>query len=312
MSTTTGPLIDAAIGPKPERKPPRRAWRQKKTAWSPTLSPRQGLLMSLPFISLALVFVVYPFVRLARIAFGDPNGFGNFGDFFKSDANVKALWTTFLIAGIVTAVSIIAGALVAWSLKTTRSRWMRLLLLSAVLVPFWMGSVIKLYAWTVMLQSYGVINRFLMWTGIIDDPLGLLYNQFAVVVGMTYQMLPYSVLPLVVAFSTIELDLVRAAESLGATRLQAIRSVVVPLAIPGVLATVTIVYVISIGFFLTPVVLGGFTAPFSASLISQNIFDFFDLAGAAVTSVMLLIGALGIVYSGYKIVGKDRLRKALG
>jgi putative spermidine/putrescine transport system permease protein len=129
---------------------------------------------------------------------------------------------------------------------------------------------------------------------------------------MIYQMLPYSVLPLVVAFSSIDLDLVRAAQSLGASRLRAIYSVVVPLGLPGVLATVTLVYVISIGFFLTPVALGGITSPFSASLISQDVFDFFNLPGAAVNSVWLLVAGMVVVGVGFAVVGKERLRKAMG
>lgn len=301
---TLPPGLDA-VAPPPSR-------RGKKRPWRPGLKTWQGLLMLTPFVVLVALFVVYPFIRLMMIATGEPDGLGNLVSFIKDGTNLRVMRTTFLIAGIVTVLSVAFGSLIAWSLKTSRSKWMKTALFAAILLPFWMGSVIKLYAWTVMLQSFGVINRFLMWAGIIDSPLHLLYNQFAVIVGMTYQMLPYSVLPLAVAFSTIDLDLLRAAQSLGASRMQAIRSVVIPLAIPGVLATVTLVYVISIGFFLTPVVLGGFTAPFSASLISQDIFDFFDLTGAAVTSVWLLAGGLLIVLIGYLLVGKERLRKAMG
>lgn len=285
---------------------------KRRNVWSPGLKSWQGVAMAAPFIVLVTLFVLYPFIRLLTIALGEPDGFGNVVEFFQNDSSLRVMWTTFWVAAVVTVLSIAFGALIAWSLKTSRSKWMKLALLGAVLLPFWMGSVIKLYAWTVMLQSFGVINRFLMWTGIVNEPLDLLYNKLAVVIGMTYQMLPYSVLPLAVAFSSIDLDLIRAAQSLGASRMQAIRSVVIPLATPGVLATVTLVYVISIGFFLTPVVLGGFTAPFSASLISQDIFDFFDLTGAAVTSVVLLAGGLLIVLLGYLLVGKERLRKALG
>jgi len=311
MSTTDTRAPAPASGPPAKRTEGQAAARGRR-AWRPGLSRLHGLALSLPFIFIVLLFVAYPFIRLVKIALGPPGGLENLTAFLDNGANLRVLGTTFWVSALVTLLSVALGANIAWSLKTTRSRFMRLLMLSAIFVPFWMGSVIKLYAWTILLQTYGLINRILMGIGLTNEPLHLLYNETAVVIGMVYQMLPYSVLPLYVAFHTIDLDLIRAAESLGASRLRALASVVVPLAAPGVLATVIIVYVISIGFFLTPVVLGGFTAPFSASLIAQNIFDFFDLIGAAVTAVFLLFGGLAVVLTGYKLVGKDRLRKALG
>jgi ABC-type spermidine/putrescine transport system permease subunit I len=145
----------------------------------------------------------------------------------------------------------------------------------------------------------------------IAEPLDLLYTQTAVIIGMVYQLLPYAVLPLYVSFASIDLDLIQAAEGLGASRVRAIASIVTPLATPGILATATIVYVISLGFYLTPVILGGATSPFTATLISQNIFDFFDLAGASVSAILLLLGALIAVTLGYLLVGRERLRRAL-
>jgi ABC-type spermidine/putrescine transport system permease subunit I len=130
-------------------------------------------------------------------------------------------------------------------------------------------------------------------------------------VGMLYQLLLYAVLPLYVTFLSIDTDLVLAAESLGAQRGRALASVVIPLAIPGLLATSIIVYVIALGFFLTPVILGGATSPFTASLIAQDIFQFYDISGASVSAVILLVAALVVVGGGYRLVGKERLRRAI-
>jgi putative spermidine/putrescine transport system permease protein len=174
-----------------------------------------------------------------------------------------------------------------------------------------MGSVIKLYAFTILLERLGVVNTTLQDLHLTSQPLSLLYTQFAVVIGMVYQLLPYSVLPLYVAFLTIDLDLLLAAEGLGASRARALLSVVVPLGLPGILATVTIVYVICLGFYLTPVILGGATAPFTASLISSDLFTFFDSADAAIAAIFLLIGAILVVAIGYGLVGKDRLKRAI-
>jgi len=282
----------------------RRRWRPEPSAWI-------GLILALPYILMLAVMVVYPFIRLTLTALGPPSGGSNFTHFLNNRANLAVMRITFVDAAYVTALTVGIGALTAWWLRTTQSRVMRLLILSAIFVPLWMGSVIKLYAFTILLQRRGAINLFLLKMGLIAEPLDLLYTQTAVIIGMVYQLLPYAVLPLYVSFATIDLDLIRAAEGLGASRVRALVSIVTPLAVPGVLATVTIVYVISLGFYLTPVILGGATSPFTATLISQDIFDFFDLAGASVSAILLLFGALIAVTLGYLLVGRDRLRRAL-
>lgn len=265
--------------------------------------------MSLPLIILLAGMLLIPFTRLLMIVLESPE---RVGAFVETPANLKVLRTTFIDALIVTLLSLGLGAVLAWTVRTTRSRTMRLLVLIATLVPFWMGSVVKLYAFTVILQTNGIVNKALIKVGVIDHPLDLLYNELAVIVGMTYQMLPYSVLPLYVAFASVDEDLLLAAQGLGAARWRALTGIAMPLATPGILATATIVYVISIGFYLTPVVLGGVTAPFSASLIAQDVFLFFDIPSAAITAVFLLAGGLLVVGTGYLVVGRERLRRALG
>lgn len=189
---------------------------------------------------------------------------------------------------------------------------MKTVLLIAVSLPFWMSSVIKIYAWTVLLQTEGMVNTFLRAIGIIDEPLQLLYNEVAVVIGMVYQLLPWATIPLFAFFSYIDRDLLIAAQGLGASRLRALRSILMPLALPGLFATGIIVYVMSIGFYITPVILGGFTSSFSATLIQMNIFQFYDITSAAITALSLLIGGMLLIGIGLLIVGRERLRRTLG
>jgi putative spermidine/putrescine transport system permease protein len=108
------------------------------------------------------------------------------------------------------------------------------------------------------------------------------------------------------------MNLIQAAESMGASRTRALRDVVAPLALPGLLASTVIVYVICIGYYLTPVLLGGATAPFTASLIADDIFNLFEPAQAAVASVLLLIVAGLVILGGLRLVGKERMRRAIG
>ena len=286
----------------------------RSRAWRPEIGALPSALLVLPFVVMAAFFVVYPFIRLAQIALLPKDSINNIVEFFTTSESLRVLKITYTVAAIVTAISVLLGAMLAWTLKTTRFRAVKFIILSSILIPFWMGTTIKLYAWTVILQTNGVINNFLVATGIVSDSARptLLYNELAVVVGMASQMLPYAVLPLVVAFSSIDLDIVRAAEGLGAARLRAIISIVIPLSIPGILATTMLVFVLSTGFFLTPVILGGVTSPFTASFIYQNIFTFFDLNAAAITALVLILSASVVIFLGLKIVGAERIRKALG
>lgn len=257
------------------------------------------------------VMLIVPLVRLTTIALGEPDGFGNVARFFESGVHVEVMLTTFLDSAIVGVLCVVIGSVLAWTLRTSTSVVMRSLLWAALLLPFLMGTVTKLYSMTVVLQSNGIINRTLMGLGLSDHPLDLMYNQFAVVTGMTYQMLPYAVLPLLAGFQSINTDLVQAAEGLGASRLRALASTVLPLSIPSLLASFTVVYIISVGFFLTPVLLGGATAPFTSSLIASDVFEFYDVTSAAVSALILLVASLVVVGITYAIVGRERLARAV-
>lgn len=284
---------------------------RRARAWSADRDSFTGFLLSGPVIVLVGLMLVYPLVRLVTIAVGEPDGLGNVSGWFSSSAHLRVLRITFVDSAIVTAICLVLGAVLAWSLRTTRRPFVRGILWAALILPFLMGSVVKLYALTVMLEGPGVINRALTGIGLIDEPLELLYNQIAVVIGLTYQMLPFAVLPLLAGFHTIDPELVKAAESLGASRMRALVSTVVPLSVPSLFATGTIVYIICLGFFLTPEVLGGATAPFIAALISQDVFLFYDVTSAAVSSLVLLVGSLLVIVAAYLLIGRERLGRAV-
>jgi ABC-type spermidine/putrescine transport system permease subunit I len=282
-----------------------------RRSWSPEPSRLTGAVLVAPFLVMLALYVVYPFVTLVRAAVAPPGGLRNLEVFFANRANLNIIVVTFRDAVIVTAIVFAFGSLLAWALRSSTSIVMRGILLMAIFMPLWMGSVVKIYAISVLLGREGIINTVLASLGLIDHPLPLLYTQAAVIAGMVYQLLPYGVLPMYVAFSTIDADLVLAAESLGASRVRALANVVLPLAIPGILAALVINFVLALGFYLTPVLLGGATQPFTASLIQEDLFTYFDIPGAAIGGLVLLaVGAVAIVL-GYLLVGKERLRRAI-
>lgn len=285
---------------------------RRPRGWRTEMSGLKGVGLAMPLLVMVALFLLYPLVRMVQLALGAPNGVGNISKYFEQPSNLVVLRVTFVDAAIVAIISVALGAIVAWYITVTARKIVRAALVASIFVPFWMGSVVKLYAFTVLLERLGLVNRILLDLHIINSPLNLIYNQFAVVLGMVYQLLPYSVLPLFVVFRSVDVDLLRAAQSLGASRITAIRTILLPLSLPGFLASTTIVYVIGLGFFLTPVLLGGATSPFAASFMYDDIFSYYDFTDAAVSALVLLAGAGLVLFVASRFVGKEQLRRVLG
>lgn len=278
--------------------------------WRPELPLPLGVLLVAPTVILFGLLFVLPLARVIQLSFTDPAlGVQRYRDFLESDAQVKAMLTTLKVSLIVTVVSLLAGAIVAWTLRTTRSRLLRTLLWIGTIFPLWMSVVVLTYVFTILLQRRGIVNETAQFIGLTDRPFGLLYNTTAVVIAMTYSMIPFAILPLYATFVHIDEDLIRAAESLGASRIRAVLSIVIPLALPAFLAAGSIVFVVALGFYITPTLLGTPTEPFLAALIADQVYNQFDVAGAAAGSTILLLVAVVVVIAAYLAVGSERLRR---
>lgn len=281
-----------------------------KRRWSPERPTWVGAVQIGPLVVVLALFVLYPLVELISASLRE-HGIAQYAAYFRSRANVRALVFTLWESSVVTILAVVLGGVLGWSLRTARSRAGKIVLWAAVLVPLWMGVVIKNYAFMIILGRNGIVNIVLQMLGATHGPIDLLYTPSAVIIGMLYTMLPYAVLPLYVTFLSIDMDLVAAAESLGASRLRAMMSVVLPLSAPGFLGTTVLVFVISIGFYVTPVVLGGSKGTFVSTLVQDDLFFRFDYAAAA-TSGALLVGVAAIVLSlALLLVGRRRLERAI-
>jgi putrescine transport system permease protein len=166
----------------------------------------------------------------------------------------------------------------------------RSLLLLLIILPFWVSFLLRVYAWMGLLNNYGMINNALMWLGIIDQPIQFMYTDFAIFIGLTYSYLPFMVLPLYATLERMDMDLIEAAQDLGASRTQAFWDVTWPLARPGVIAGCMLVFIPSMGEYVIPYLLGG---PESL-LIGRVLFDEFFVnrdwpLASSVAIVLLLI-----------------------
>ncbi|WP_143046678.1 ABC transporter permease [Bradyrhizobium erythrophlei] len=265
----------------------------------------------MPLIVLLVLLVLFPISQVLMLPL-EAGGLRQLASFFRVPSNVRALEYTVLISLAVTFGTIILAAPLAWTLRMPGSTLWKSIVWLAVLAPLWMNIVIKTYAFMIILGRHGILSEAVQALRLTSEPIDLLYTPWAVIVAMLHTMLPYGVLPLFVTFSTIDSDLVRAAESLGATRAGAIYSVVMPLSLVGILATGTIIFVICLGFYVTPVILGGAQSPYISTLVQGDLFLRFDTVGAATDSAVLTAVAGLIVILASWLLGGQNLKRALG
>ncbi len=254
----------------------------------------KGIGLAIPAMLLLAVFFVMPVVSLLLRSITEPEfGLQNYATLVATSTYAKVFWNTFMVASVVTVITMILGYPVAWTLSVLPGRWAAVIF-AVILLSMWTNLLARTYAWMVLLQSTGVINRSLMALGIIDTPLPLINNLTGVTIGMVYIMLPFFILPLQASFRSIDPSTLQAASLCGAGRWQAFRRVLLPLSLPGVLSGGLIVFVMSLGYFVTPALLGGTSNMMLAEMIAQLVQSLLNwgLGGAAAFVLLVLTLAL--------------------
>ena len=175
---------------------------------------------------------------------------------FDDAVLIQVLVRTIVLSLVVTAICLLLGYPIAYVMLLS-SGWMQRFIALLIVLPLWTSLLVRTYAWMVILGRKGLVNEALITLGAIDAPLSLLYTRFSVYVGMVHIMLPFMVLPLFAVMRRIDMRLVSGAWSLGASRTMAFFFVFLPLSLPGILAGSLLVFILSIGFFVTPALLGG-------------------------------------------------------
>src|SRR5262245_60521601 len=208
-----------------------------------------------------------------------------------------ALWSTFRTSLITTIVCMLVGYPTAYYLARANVG-NRSLLLFLLFLPFWISYIIRTLAWINVLGRNGFVNVVLEWFGIIHEPLKLLYNDFSVVMGLTYFLLPYMIINVYVSIDGIDRNLESAARTLGCTPWQSFREVTLPLSLPGLGAGSLLCFVLAAGSYVTPRLLGGPDTLFFPDLIYEAIISQLDWPTGAVLSVILLL-SLGLLVAVY-------------
>ena len=222
---------------------------------------------------------------------------------------IKLFERTLIMSVIITAACIALGYPVAWLLANLPMRQANLLMI-LVLLPFWTSLLVRTSAWKVMLQQQGVINDLLVATGIIEETgrLVMINNQFGTIVAMTHILLPFMILPMYSVMQTIPLSYLRAAKSLGATNWTAFWRVYFPQSVPGIGAGSILVFILAIGYYITPEIVGGNKGVFISNRVAYHIFQSMNWGLAAALGTILLLAVLILYWAYDKIVGIDNVK----
>jgi putative spermidine/putrescine transport system permease protein len=222
----------------------------------------------------------------------DPKpGLGNYAKLFESDSLVRIIMTTLRTCVITTIVSVALGYLVAYTVVHALARekaWM----LTFVLLSFWISVLVRTFAWIMLLGNNGVVNNALSDIGLINEPIAFMRNELGVLIGMVQYMIPYAVLPLLANMQGLDPRVMQASRSLGASGLQTFLRVYLPLTKPGIIAAALLVFIISLGFYVTPAILGGGKVLMIAEYISVQILVTLRWGTAAMLAALMLGGVL--------------------
>jgi spermidine/putrescine transport system permease protein len=254
-----------------------------------------------------LVYSFYENLDLAvdRVAFQ----FGNWEELFTDNYYHYAIWKTLWMATIVTVIAAVLGYIPAYYIVHTqfRHKWLLLLLL---ILPFWVSFIIRTLSWIHIMGNQGAINGVLQWLGLIDEPLSMMFNQFAVIVGFIHVFLPFMILNVYVSLDGVDKNLEPAARTLGCTPWQAFREVTLPLSLPGLGAGSLLVFVLTAGSYVTPLILGGTGDYLFGNLIYDAVITELNWPMGATLSFALLaiLGIIVVIYS--RLMGLNQLYKA--
>jgi putative spermidine/putrescine transport system permease protein len=218
---------------------------------------------------------------------------------------IRTLWISMVIMGL----TLLLGYPVAYLLATLPARISNLLMI-LVLLPFWTSLLVRTTSWIVMLQTQGVLNDFMVWLGLISDDnrLQMIYNQTGTIVAMTHILLPFMILPLYSVMKGISPSYVRAARSLGANQLTAFVKVYLPLTVPGIGAGCILVFILAIGYYITPALVGGQSGQLISNSIAYHMQESLNWGLAAAIGPILLFAVLALYLIYNKIVGVDNMK----
>jgi ABC-type spermidine/putrescine transport system permease subunit I len=265
------------------------------------------LLPLVPALVFLAVFFLHPLVRMMALSFDAPEGpLAYYTSIVTSPVYMTVLALTFKTALGVTLLCALFGVPTAYLLANLEGTW-RNVLLMAVALPFLTSILIRTYAWMAILGRNGVVNQLLQAVGLTSAPMRLMHNELGVYVGMVHVLLPFMILPAYSVMSGIDRRLLHAAQSLGANPRKALVSVFLPLALPGIASGALLVFLIAIGFYITPALLGGPKQVMISNLIEVQVMELLNWGFGSALAFVLLAATVVLMVLFDRFLGLERL-----
>jgi putative spermidine/putrescine transport system permease protein len=258
-----------------------------------------------PGLILVGLIIVLPIGWLFWLSFFDESGAlsgANYARFFEQRSYIRTFITTFEVAFLVTVLTVLIGYPLSYMLSQIPRRAAAICMIFVIL-PFWTSVLVRTYAWLVILQRKGLVNTWLIDLGLIDRPLPLAHNFTGVIIGMTHILLPFMVLPLYGSMKSIDTDYLRAGMNLGASPTATFWQIFFPLSLPGLAAGIVMVFVLCLGFFVTPALMGGGKVIMWAMRMEQTTSLYANWGAGSALGVVLLAVTLGLLALFHRLIG---------
>lgn len=290
-----------------------------KAATAGGSSARLGLLLVFaPFFLWVALLVIIPHIDLLILSLREkvaPRvyqlGFGNYMQFFGERVYVMALLRTFLMSVTATAITLAVAFPIAYYIAKIARGKTRNMLFLACLLPFWVSELVRVFGWMILLRETGVLSSILVSMGVLNQPVEFLYNDVIVMIGLVYTSILFMVVPLISSLDSLDDSMIEAGYDLGGSTLTILREIVVPHAMPGIVAGCIVVFMLSLGNYLTPALLGGKSGQwFTSQIYTQFITRFNWEVGSAFGFVLLFTSSL-VVWLGLRLTGQT-LSSTLG
>jgi putative spermidine/putrescine transport system permease protein len=249
-----------------------------------------------PFLVLVVCLYLGPLMNILWLSVSDPEpGLGNYANLFESETLPRIIWTTVRICIITTLLSVSLGYCLAYAMVHAYRKEQNMML-TFLLVSFWISILVRTFSWLMLLGRKGLVNEWLDAIGIISEPIAFMRNELGVLIGMVHYMVPYAVLPLLVNMQTLDQRVMSASRNLGATGAQTFFRIYLPMTKPGIVASVLLVFILSLGFYVTPAVLGGGKVLMVAEYISVQLLITLKWGIAAMLAALMLFGVLVMLW----------------
>jgi spermidine/putrescine transport system permease protein len=275
-------------------------------------------LLLAPLLLWLVTLIILPHLGLFLVSISEKigvrqyeTGLGNYAVFFEEPLYWRTFGRTAFMSIFTTFLTLILGFPIAYYIaKLTRGRTKTTLFLMC-LIPFWVSELVRTFGWMILLRETGVLSSFLQFTGVIDSPVEFLYNDGAIMVGLVYTSILFMIVPLVTTLDSLDDSMIEAGYDLGGTGLSILREIVIPHAMPGIVSGCIVVFMLSLGNYLTPILLGGKDSLWFTDLIYTQFITRFNWELGSAFGFLLLGLSSTIVFIGLKLTGQS-LTKTMG